>query len=304
MINGSHGNRSKKAGETQFEVTEPDALLEFLLKKLTKLSRNNVKSLLRNKEVLVDGRIVTKHDHPIKAGQNIRIIRTQLRGKGRDAFPQILFEDADLLVISKPSGLLSVAAGNADEPTAYNLMNEYVKSAGVKNRIFIVHRLDRDTSGVLLFAKNENIKRALQDNWDSLVSLRSYAAIVEGQLSEKSGRIRSWLRETKTLLVYSAEREGDGQEAITNYRVVKETADYSLLDISLETGRKNQIRVHMKELEHPVAGDVKYGAKTNPLKRLALHANVLEIKHPETDMLLRFESALPSKFLALFQNGR
>jgi 23S rRNA pseudouridine1911/1915/1917 synthase len=302
LIQNSDKRKSKT--ETELTVTENTALLDFLLLKLTKLSRNNVKSLLKNKEVLVDGRTVTRHDHPLKAGQKIRIIRSVVRGKSSKPLPKILFEDKDLLVIDKPAGLLSIAADNKDEPTAYNLMREYVRGADTSSRIFIVHRLDRDTSGVLLFAKNEEMKKALQDNWDTLVSLRGYAAVVEGRLSEKSGRIRTWLRETKTLLVYSAEKEGDGLEAITNYRVTEESSGYSLLSVELETGRKNQIRVHMKELGHPVAGDTKYGANTNPLKRLGLHANVLELKHPFTNQLLHFESEIPGSFKALLQNGR
>ncbi len=303
MIQGSY-KRKSKAAEAELTVAEDTALLAFLLSRLGKLSRNNVKSLLKNKEVLVDGRTVTRHDHPLKSGQKVRIVRSVIRGRSSKPMPRILFEDADLLVIDKPAGLLSIAAGDKDEPTAYNMMREYVRGADSKNRIFIVHRLDRDTSGVLLFAKNEEMKRALQHNWDRLVSLRGYGAVVEGQLSEKSGRIRTFLRETKTLLVYSADKEGDGLEAITNYRVIKETSGYSLLDISLETGRKNQIRVHMKELEHPVAGDTKYGAKTNPLKRLGLHANILELRHPFTDRTLRFESELPGSFKAIFQKER
>lgn len=303
MINSAN-NKNNRAAETELTVTEDAALLDFLLSRLSKLSRNNIKSLLKNKEVLVDGRTVTRHDHALKAGQKIRIIRSVVRGKSSKPIPRILFEDADLLVIDKPAGLLSISAGDKDEPTAYNLMREYVRAADQNSRIFIVHRLDRDTSGVLLFAKNEKMKRALQDNWDILVSLRGYAAVVEGTLSEKNGRIRTFLRETKTLLVYSTQKDGDGLEAITNYSVVNETSSYSLLDINLETGRKNQIRVHMKELGNPVAGDTKYGAKTNPLKRLGLHANILELKHPFTGELIRFESDLPGSFKALFQNKR
>lgn len=172
------------------------------------------------------------------------------------------------------------------------------------NRIFAVHRLDRDTSGVLMVAKNEKIKLALQDNWSDLVSRRGYIAIVEGHLNEKSGRIQSWLKETKTLLMYSSDKAGDGQESITNYQVVKENAEYSLLDIHLETGRKNQIRVHMKDLGHNVVGDKKYGATTNPLRRLGLHAYQLEFKHPFSNEVMCFETQIPKSFTALFAKAK
>ena len=152
-----------------------------------------------------------------------------------------------------------------------------------------------------MVAKNEKLKLALQDNWANIVSHRGYVAVVEGRLKEKNGRIRSWLKETKTLLVYSSPKAGNGLEAITNYQVMSETPDYSLLNIQLETGRKNQIRVHMKELGHSVVGDTKYGAKTNPLKRLGLHAHKLELRHPLSDQVLCFEAEIPENFKALLK---
>ncbi len=171
---------------------------------------------------------------------------------------------------------------------------------GSRLRIFTVHRLDRATSGVLMVAKNEKIKLALQDNWADLVSERVYVAVIEGQLREKSGRIQSWLKETKTLLMYSSPKVSDGLEAIINYQVLNETAEYSLLDIHLETGRKNQIRVHMKELGHNIVGDKKYGAKADSLKRLGLHAYKLEFKHPFSDKVMCFETRTPKSFTSLF----
>lgn len=164
------------------------------------------------------------------------------------------------------------------------------------NRIFIVHRLDRDTSGVMMFARNEQTKRAMQDHWKERVKDRAYLALVEGKMEKKTGRVHSWLKETSTRLMYSCGENRGGQEAITHYRCLESAFGYSLLEVRLETGRKNQIRVHMKDLGHSIAGDKRYGAKTNPLGRLGLHAHILAFEHPATGELLRFETEVPAVF--------
>jgi len=293
---------SQKA-DVEFAVTEPIGLLDFLLLKLPGQSRNNVKSLLTYKQVLVDGVVVTRYDHALQAGQTIRISRSVSRVQKQANGLDIIYEDSDLIVINKPDGLLSIATDLEKEITAYHLLTEYVRMNNPKNRVFAVHRLDRDTSGVLIVAKNEKIKLALQDNWSDLVSVRGYMAVVEGRLSEKTGRIQSWLKQTKTMMMYSSDRDGDGLKAITNYQVIKENADFSLLDIQLETGRKNQIRVHMKDIGHNVVGDKKYGAKTNPLRRLGLHAYKLVLKHPFSNEVMSFEAKTPKSFLTLFNKS-
>lgn len=284
----------------EFVVSEPYGLLDFLLLKLPDKSRNHVKSLLTHGEVLVNGAVVTQYDTVLQPGQKIEIDRSAPEGKKQKCALDILYEDSDMIVINKPAGLLTIASDQERELTAYHMLTDYVRTKDPRNRIFVVHRLDRDTSGVLIFAKNERMKLALQDNWADLVSERRYAAVVEGQLEEKRGRIRSWLKDTKTFLVYSSQRAGDGLEAITDYHVINETAGYSLLDIALKTGRKNQIRVHMKDIGHNVAGDKKYGAKTDPLKRLCLHAYKLELKHPFSDEVMCFETPFPESFTSLF----
>lgn len=284
----------------EFSVTEDSCLLEFLLAGLSDLSRNNVKSLLKNGEVLVDGRTVTQYDHPLGKGQTVKIIRSAARSGRRGESLKIIYEDSDLIAVNKPAGLLSVGTGKQDDMTAYRLLTDYVRGHNPKSRVFIVHRLDRDTSGVLLMAKNERYKLALQDNWNRLVTRRAYIAIIQGHMTEKSGSIRTWLKETKTRLVYSSRTLGDGLEAITDYLVIKENADYSMLEINLETGRKNQIRVHMKESGHCVVGDRKYGANADPLGRLGLHAHLLKLNHPFSGEAMRFEAGIPECFQALF----
>jgi 23S rRNA pseudouridine1911/1915/1917 synthase len=290
--------------DMEFVATEPMGLLDFLLLRLSNKSRNYVKSLLTHGEVSVDGRPITQYDNPLREGQRIRINQSIIREKRQTGKLDILYEDGDIIVVNKPAGLLTIASDKEKESTAYHLLTDYVRQKSPANRIFVVHRLDRDTSGVLMVAKSERIKLALQDNWADLVSDRGYMAVVEGQLEEKSGRIRSWLKETKTLLVYSSARSGDGLEAITDYKVLNEATEYSLLEIHLQTGRKNQIRVHMKDLGHSVVGDKKYGAKADPLKRLGLHAYKLEFKHPFSGRVMCFETQTPKSFTSLFDRSK
>lgn len=213
----------------------------------------------------------------------------------------IIYEDSDIIVIEKPAGILSVSTDKEAKNTAYRMINDYVKSKFKLNRIWIVHRLDRDTSGVMLFAKSEKVKLKLQENWDKTAINRSYIAVVEGRVNAPERKITSWLKQTKTLLVYSSRKKGDGKIAITNYKLLQANAKYSLLEITLETGRKNQIRVHMKDIGSPVAGDKKYGAASDPLRRMALHANKLIIKHPATGEEIKFESPVPKCFAKIFK---
>ncbi|MCL2020055.1 MAG: RNA pseudouridine synthase [Oscillospiraceae bacterium] len=215
----------------------------------------------------------------------------------------IIYEDSYIIVIDKPAGMLSVSTDKETQNTAYRTINDYVKSRHKANRIWIVHRLDRDTSGVMLFAKSERVKLALQDNWEEMAIGREYVAVVSGHVRPVERKITSWLKQTKTLLVYSSNREGDGKIAITNYKVRKCKGKYSLLDISLETGRKNQIRVHMKDIGHSIVGDKKYtntNSTVNPFGRLGLHASALTVKHPASGEEMRFESAIPKSFMNFF----
>lgn len=288
--------------ELALTVTEPCELMEFLLKNITDKSRNNIKSLLTHKEVLVGNSVVSKYNYMLKKGQVVTVSRASSRVPQKAQLLDILFEDSDMIVINKPAGLLSIAVDTSrdrKDVTAYHLLMEYVREANPRNRVHIVHRLDRDTSGLLIIAKNENMKMALQENWDKLITTRGYLALVEGKPKKQQDRIVSWLLETKTHVMYSSGGKGDGLEAITNYTVLRQSENYSLLDIRLETGRKNQIRVHMKDIGNPIVGDKKYGAEGNPIKRLGLHCNKLVLTHPFTQESITFEAPLPPKFNAL-----
>ena len=284
---------------TQLPVIEAGELMKFLLEKLPALTRNNIKSLLAHRQVMVDEQVVTRYNHPLQKGQEVVVNWSLVRDEGHRQGLKILYEDVDLIVIDKPAGLLSMASDKEKLYTAYHQLTDYVRQTNPDNHLFIVHRLDRDTSGVMLFAKNEEAKHKLQDAWKQMVVDRAYVAVVEGKVEKKEGSIKSWLKETKTRLMYSSSKSGDGLEAITHYKVLKPSPQYSLLEIRLETGRKNQIRVHMKDIGHSIAGDKKYGAATNPIGRLGLHAHILALNHPTSGELMRFETEIPRKFSRL-----
>ena len=207
----------------------------------------------------------------------------------------IIYEDKEIIVINKPAHLLTIATNDEKEKTLYHKVYEYLHKKHKSNRVFIVHRLDKDTSGIVLFSKNEKIKRQLQEKWNELAKIRKYYAIVEGNVKNNKGTIKEYLKETKTLLTIKT-NEKDGKEAITHYKVIKRTKNFSILEITIDTGRKNQIRVAMQNMGHPIIGDKKYGSSKNPLRRLCLHASTLEIIHPETNKILTFESKIPREF--------
>jgi RluA family pseudouridine synthase len=245
--------------------------------------------------------VVTQYNHPLRTGQEVVINWALVRAEEKIKGLKIIYEDGDLIVIDKSAGLLSMASDAEKKYTAYHQLTDYVRISNPDHRIFIVHRLDRDTSGVILFAKNEKVKHALQDHWKDVVVDRAYIAVVEGRVKKKTDTIRSWLLETKTGMMYSGSKAGDGLEAITHFRLLQASDKYSLLEIRLETGRKNQIRAHMKDIGHSIVGDKKYGATTNPLGRLGLHAHILAFRHPVTGELLRFETEVPKTFTRLFK---
>jgi RluA family pseudouridine synthase len=213
----------------------------------------------------------------------------------------IVYEDNDILVINKPNGLLTIESDHEKTDTAYKLVLEYMSQKDKHARCFQVHRLDKETSGLLLFTKTYELKELLSKNWNTLVKERGYVAVVEGKMPKKEDQIINWLKETDTHLMYNSNKNGDGLKAITNYKVVKETQKYSLLNVTIETGRKNQIRVAMADLGHPVVGDDKYGTPSDPLKRLGLHAATLKFKHPITKEIMYFKAETPAAFKKIFK---
>ena len=276
-------------------------LLTFLLDNFTSMSRNNIKKLLANQQILVNGAAVRQFDFLLAKGDIVSISPYKVRKDGKRVSKlKILYEDDELIVINKPAGLLTIATDKEKEQTAYRLMMDYVREENPKNRVFVVHRLDKETSGVLLFSKSENLKDLLQDRWNDLVQTREYIAICEGIFNKKEGTRVSYLLPTKTNLMFSSHKPNDGQKAITHYQVIEENEEYSILKVKIDTGRKNQIRVHMKDLGHNVVGDDKYGSEKNPINRLGLHARVLEFEHPVNDKHFKFIADVPKEFLDLF----
>ena len=277
----------------KYIVKENEILIEFLKKTFSNLSKNSVKSLLHNEKVFVNGNMTTKYNYELNVGDVVEI--REKVAKNID----IIYEDKDIIIINKPSGLLTVATEKEKNKTAYHLVMEYLKKKNKNNRIFIIHRLDKDTSGIIMFAKNERAKHLYQDNWNDIVKKRCYYAVIDGKMENKEGTIKSYLKENGNM-VYSV-KDRSGKLAITEYKVLKERKNISLLDINLKTGRKNQIRVHMKENKTPILGDLKYGEKSKLINRLALHASKLELINPVTKKLLIFEASMPNEIKTLFE---
>ena len=282
----------------EYKVKKECELLEFLLETFFNQSRNSVKSLLSSHRVSVDGAPTSQFNFKLYPEDTVIISNAPIKRKTRSNLP-IIYEDDDIIVINKPSGLLSIASDNEKNSTAYRMLSDYVQQKDKHNRIFVVHRLDEDTSGVLMVAKNVKIQQALQNNWNDIVKKRGYYAIVEGEMEKKSDTIKSYLKKNSQNLMYSSKKAGDGQLAITHYKVIKSNKDYSLLDVNIDTGRKNQIRVHLGEKGHHIIGDDKYGEPSNPIKRLGLHAYELDLIHPFTGKLMKFTSPMPKEFSAL-----
>lgn len=292
---------NKKMKSTEYHVQEPDELLLFLFEVLPDTGRNSVKSMLKRGQVLVDEQTETKHDFNLRKGQKVTIIKNKVaKRKSTLTGLSILHEDEDVIVVDKSSGLLSIASPKEKQMTAHRQLMNYVKQQNPGNRIFIVHRLDRDTSGVMLFAKSEEVKERLQKTWKKSVEERTYIALVEGRLKQQEGTITSYLKESKSWKVHSSQKQNGGQHAVTHYQVLESKGNGTLVQVQLETGRKNQIRVHMQDIGHPIVGDDKYGSTINPIQRLGLHAHVLAFKHPKTGKTLRFESAVPKAFYKKF----
>lgn len=299
-------NKISKQNQGQYLVVQEDTtLLPFLLSEMKGKSRNAIKSTLTRGQIFVDNEAITQHNHPLTKGQRV-LIQDNKMAMSEQALVgiEVIYEDDDLIVIEKESGMLSIAGNPRDfELTAHNQLMAYVKRHHPKNRIYVVHRLDKDTSGIMLFAKNEKMKATLQENWKEIVTERMYTALVEGNVKKQSGTITSWLTESKTFKMYSSSFDNGGKQAITHYKKIRGNKNYSLLEVMLETGRKNQIRVHMEEIGHPIVGDKKYGAHGNPLKRVGLHATTLVFKHPVTGKQMKFTSKVPKKFNKLLKEN-
>jgi len=285
-----------------YTVREPDTLLPYLFKILKDHKRTKVKKLLQSKSIAVNGKVTAQFDHPLSAGD---VIQIHTQKKSHDLFKseiKMVYEDEQIIVIDKPSGLLTVSNDKVRQNTAFYKVFEYVKqtSAHKQGRIFIVHRLDQDTSGLIVLAKNFTTKEIMQRDWKK--AEKKYYAVVYGKPKEPVGEIKSYLKENKFLSVYSTQEKEkeDAKLAITRYSLIRSTAQYSLLDLHIKTGRKHQIRVHLSELGHPIVGDERYGRDRTKIQ-LALHAYYLAFPHPKTKRKVEFETKLPERLSNLMK---
>lgn len=271
-------------------VNNNGELLEYLYNNLD-MPKKKVKQYLTHGAIYINNNKITKYNYKVFKGMTI-VIDTENKQK----LPfDILFEDEHIIVVNKPSGLLSISTPKEKEKTLYHIVSEYLKTKNKNNKVFIVHRLDKDTSGVMLLAKDEKTKKQLQENWNNFVSLREYVAVVNGYPKNESGVITQYLKETKNNIVYIT-NNNDGKQAITNYKVIKKNDKYSLLDIIIKTGRKNQIRVALNSINTPIVGDKKYGNIKESKERLYLHANRLKIFYPVLKKEILFETQIPNEF--------
>lgn len=291
-------------------MAEPAQLMDFLLAKMGGMAKSSVKQLLGQRRVKVGNVIQTRHDFALKAGDVVTV--SSGRGNSQLTHPKlkIVYEDDDLIVVNKQPGLLTVAATpGSSETTAFSILRAYVKKQNARAGIYVVHRLDRETSGLLVFARSEELQHYMREYWRELVTERTYIALAEGVLNPREGKITTWLTEDKrNAVVYSSPVDDGGDIAITNYKTLRVspatgnpspvTSQYSLVELHLETGRTNQIRVHLASKGCPVVGDRKYGHgnESSPIDRLCLHAKVLAFIHPVTEKVVRFESPVPKEF--------
>lgn len=278
-----------------FKVTESSQLLPFLMEKMHGISRNRVKALLTNRVVLVDNKITTHPLAELQPGQVVQLDRSKHKMSFHSNNLDIVYEDPYLMVVDKRPGLLSMS-NNTRQETVQTVLNRYLEKGGGRCTSHLVHRLDRDTSGLMVYAKDVQTQQSLIRGWQELVTDRRYIALVSGEFEKPEGVVRSWLTEDKRFVIHSSPVDNGGLFAVTRYRVLESGNGYSLVELQLETGRKNQIRVHMADLGHPVVGDYKYGSEDNSIRRLGLHAYMLCFRHPVTGKYLRFETPIPLSF--------
>ncbi len=283
-------------------VREDTTLLEFIIQAMDGISRNKAKDILAGHGVTVDRRNTTRYDEPLHAGQVVRISKHKRNTQLLNQYVKIVYEDKDLIVIEKATGILSMPA-TAKQYSVKQVLDEYFAKRHFKCTAHTVHRLDRDTSGLMMYAKDLEIAKILEDNWQEIVYDRRYVAVVSGEMEREGGTIESWLKDNKAYVTYSSPTDpGGGKYAITHYHTLRTSPRHSLIELKLETGRKNQIRVHMKDIGHPVLGDIKYGDGRDPIGRLCLHAFRLHFFHPRTGEPMLFETPFPKDFMKLFNN--
>lgn len=289
-----------EAQSRSFAVKEPAELLAFLLEHLNGMGRNSIKSVLAHGQVRVDGTVVTLYNHPLQPGQTVVIGKERAKPKTKLTGLRILHEDADVIVIRKEAGLLSMSASREESNTVYRQLMGHIRQTDQQGRLYALQLLEKDASGVMLLARSETAKEALIEQWNTGMAKQAYTVLVEGKVRAESDTITSWLRETKTLKMYASQKEGDGLRAVLHYKRLQANGQASLLEVTTETNRKNQIRAQFEDIGHPIVGDKKYGSALRILGRLGLHVHELSFVHPTTGKTETFGADTPKAFLALF----
>lgn len=283
------------------QVDEEIGLLDFLLKNAGNKSRTKIKATLRGQGIKVNGRITTQFDYQLKPGMKVSISKAKREGQQLvSRYVKLVYEDRHIVVIEKAEGILSMAAGHSSL-NVKSVLDDYFHKSHQRCTAHVVHRLDRETSGLMIYAKDMDTEQILEHNWHDIVYDRRYVAVVSGEIEDDGGTIANWLKDNKAYVTYSSPVDNGGKYAITHFHVLARTTEHSLVEYRLETGRKNQIRVHSADMGHPVCGDMKYGNGDDPLHRLCLHAYRLDFYHPITGSRMEFETPIPPAFNRLFK---
>lgn len=291
---------SKRGMYAVYTVEEDAQLLDWLIANLKGLSRNKVKDTLHGRGIKVNGKIVTQFDYPLTRGMKISVSKSKKNDTFKSRYVNLVYEDPYLVVIEKKPGILSMAAGHKSL-NVKTVLDDYFRQTKQCCTAHVVHRLDRDTSGLMVYAKDMQTEQTLEHEWHNIVYDRRYVAVVSGEMEEDEGTIANWLKDNKAYVTYSSPVDNGGKYAVTHFHVLDRTTEHSLVEYKLETGRKNQIRVHSADMNHPVCGDVKYGNGDDPIHRLCLHAYMLHFFHPVTRARMEFETPIPSQFRMLFK---
>ena len=291
---------SRNGDYDRYVVEKDDLLLNWLLEHAEHLSKSKIKSTLSGRGIVVNGKTVTQFDYPLKAGMKIAVSKTKQNDTFKSRYVKIVYEDRYLVVIEKNVGILSMAAGHSSL-NVKKVLDDYFKKTRQKCTAHVVHRLDRDTSGLMIYAKDLVTEQLLEHDWHNIVYDRRYVAVVSGEMEEDEGTIANWLMDNKAYITFSSPVDNGGKYAITHFHTLDRTTEYSLVEYRLETGRKNQIRVHSADMGHPVCGDIKYGNGDNPIDRLCLHAYMLCFYHPVTHEAMTFETPIPIAFRRIFK---
>jgi 23S rRNA pseudouridine1911/1915/1917 synthase len=284
----------------EFDVNEEIGLLDFLLKNISGESKTRIKLTLKGMGVKVDKRFVTQFDYLLKPGMHVRVGKHKRDDELHSRYVKIVYEDKYLVVVEKNVGILSMAGGHSSL-NVKGVLDDYFRKHRKKCSAHVVHRLDRDTSGLMIYAKDLETEQILEHSWHDIVFDRRYVAVVSGEMENDEGTISSWLKDNKAYVTYSSPVDNGGKYAVTHYHTLARTVEFSLVEFRLETGRKNQIRVHSQLIGHPVVGDVKYGNGDDPIRRLGLHAYRLCFYHPVTHEAMNFETQIPISFRRLFK---